>query len=48
MIVRNVNTAGFRRYAAGKIIIKLPGGISDEKYSSESVRWFGKNNKAHR
>jgi len=25
MIVRNVNTAGFRHYAAGKIIIKLPG-----------------------
>jgi len=46
MTVRNVNIAGFRSYAAGKIIIKLPGEISDEKYSSESIRRFGKNNKA--
>src|SRR5271157_1471089 len=48
MIVRPVNTVSFRPYAAGKIITRLRGGISDEKYSSKSLSGFGKNNKDNR
>ncbi|MCK7512249.1 MAG: hypothetical protein MZV70_54865 [Desulfobacterales bacterium] len=35
-------------YAAEKIIIRLHGGITNAKYSSESVGRFGENNKTHR
>src|SRR4030043_436106 len=48
MTVMNVNTACSRHYAEGKIFIRLPGGISDEKYSFKGFGRFGKNNKAHR